>query len=345
MRRLLLSFLLVFLFITDAIPKIKGQLRDISSIVGIRDNQLIGYGIVAGLKGTGDSKKSKLLLETAANMLQKLDINVNIESINSRNIASVIVTAIIPPFKKEGDTIDVTVSSIGDAKNISGGILLQTQLRGADGIIYAIAQGSVVTYAEKQRGKAQAVNVGYIPGSAVVEREIPMEYINNNAITLSLISDDWKTISQVVNEINTKFPEANAKAENMNNIDLTIPAEFSEKVHEFISSLQEIEIEYEEISKVVFDNRTKTIVMGGDVKVSSVAIAHGDLKLVIEKSLEEMDFEEEKEENTIFMIEESADVRNIVDGLNSVGASVDDIIAILTALKNAGALKSKLIIL
>lgn len=342
------------------------SLKDIVSIEGVRDNQLLGYGLVVGLKGTGDRQQTLFPAQSLANVLQRMGVTVSATLITVKNTAAVMVIGTLPPFAEPGMKIDVTASSIGDAANLQGGLLIMTSLRAADGQVYAVAQGPVVTggfVAAAGAGNARTVNhptVGRIPEGALVERPAP-SIAPKTAVRLQLREMDFGTASLVAEAINHKFSASGpqlAHAENGAVITVAIPPEYVNHPVEFVAALERLTVDPERPSKIVVNERTGTIVMGKDVHVAPVAILHGDLTIEVQTTMAvsqpaglsqgttqvvpvtKVAATEEKAKNV--MLKEGATIEDLVRGLNAIGSTPRDIIAILEDLRAAGALDAEL---
>jgi flagellar P-ring protein precursor FlgI len=267
------------------------RLKELVSIEGVRDNQLLGYGLVVGLAGTGDRRQTVFSAQSLANMLERMGVSVPPTAIRVNNTAAVMATASLPPFAQPGSRIDVTVSSIGDASNLQGGLLLLTSLRGADGQVYAVAQGPVVTggFAAKSGGTGSTVNhptVGRAPEAGIVERAAP-SVAPRSPVRLQLREPDFTTSARIVESINRKFGNertAAAQAESAGVIQVPIPAEYSRRATEFIAELESLTVEPDRRARVVINERTGTIVLGRDVRIAPVAILHGNLSVEVQTS-------------------------------------------------------------
>ncbi len=338
------------------------RIKDISKVQGVRSNQLQGYGIVVGLNGTGDSNSSIETVQSIANMLRRYGIAVAQGSLKADNVAAVMVTATLPPFVREGDTIDVTVSSMSDADSIQGGTLLQTPLLAADGKVYAVAQGAVSTGGFQARGGGSNVQknfptVGTTPNGAIVERTVEDGLPNDGQLSLSLAQPDFTTAARIASAINAQYGSI-AKATNPGRVDISVPAFYKDNVVNFVSSIEELPVMPDHAAKVIVNERTGTIVMGGDVSVDEVAITQGGLTIHVEKNRQtsqpapfsygstvtakntKVNAKEDKA-NTI-VLPATANVSDIVGALNAVGATPRDTISILQALKASGALHAEL---
>ncbi len=363
-----LPLLLVLISVVSLFAEESRQvlIRDIASIEGIRDNPLIGYGVVVGLKRTGDSQQTLFTTQTLANMLQRLGLQISASTIQVRNIAAVMVTSSLPPFARPGTTLDVTVSSIGDAKSLEGGVLLLTSLHAADGQIYAEAQGPLTLggYTVGANGNTKEVNhvtVGRVPSGGIVERDASIDLTRMKTISLSLREQDFTVTRDVATAINHDFGKQVATAEDSRRVDLNISLMGNSSVPTLIAKVQNISVPIHPPAKVVMNERTGTIVMGGDVKLSPVSVLHGDLtvevtttftvsqplpnskgttEVVPETSLKSRDGPARSIE-----LKEGASVEELINGLHAMGASARDIVAILQAIKAAGGLQAELEVL
>lgn len=354
------------------------RLKDIASVKGVRENQLIGYGLVVGLKGTGDSKQEFTGL-SMSQMLRQMGVDVKADRVDSKNVAAVVVTANLKPFARVGAKMDVTVNSIGDAKSLQGGTLLLTPLRGTDKAVYAVAQGplSVGGFAEGGGGGSSSKNhptIGMIPSGAIIEKEIDMDFSNRNAIRLALHNPDFTTAARVVKTINQELGGIYARARDSSTIDLMVPFDYEGGVVELMAMVERLSVEQDNAAKVVINERTGTIVVGSAVRVSTVAVAHGNLTVEVKESektttetvgatapgqqvpdaLVPGKREESVKETTVTVNEpgdklinvpQGATLGDVVKGLNSLGVTPRDLIGILQALKAQGALQAELEIL
>jgi flagellar P-ring protein FlgI len=340
------------------------RLKDLVSIEGARENPLMGYGLVVGLNGTGDRQQTLFPYQSLANLLLRMGVSVSASAITVKNTAAVMVTATLPAFAQTGMQIDVTEAAIGDARNLQGGILLLTSLRGADGQVYATAQGPVVTggFAAGNTQTAQMVNhptVGRSPNGAIVERPAP-SVIPKSAVRLQLRQSDFTTSIRIAEAVNKKFPEAEtplAHAENAGLVSVTIPAAFAARATEFIADLESLTVDPDRAARVVVNERTGTIVLGKDVRISPVAILHGNLSVEIQTTFAvsqpslgsqgqtqvvpqtTVGAKEEKSRNVV--LSEGATVEQLVRALAAIGSTPRDIIAILQNLRAAGALEAE----
>ena len=338
------------------------RIKDIASFSGVRDNQLIGYGLVVGLGGTGDKTSSVFTMRSMVNMLERMGVSVDMRQMKPKNVAAVMVTAKMPVSSKPGTRLDVTVSSLGDATSLLGGVLLQTPLPGVDGKIYGLAQGSMTLGGFSVEGEAatatkNVTTVGIIPGGALVERSVPFEFNDQDKLTLHLRQPDFSTSMQMAERLNAAMGGQFATATDAASVDVAIPPEYRGNLVPLMASVENIEITPDNPAKVVVDEKTGTVVLGKDVRISRAAVAHGNLSVLIS---EYQDVSQPgpfssgntvvtpqteinvNEQNRRLMMVEGATLQELVDGLNAIGATPRDLITILRTLKNAGALHAEL---
>lgn len=347
---------------TTALAAPEVRLKDIAQVQGARGNQLVGYGLVVGLEGTGDSKGALFTAQSVANMLQRFGIQVPAGQLKVKNIAAVMVTAHLPPFAREGSRIDVTVSSIGDARSLQGGTLLQTPLMGADGNVYAVAQGpvSVGGFGASSGGSSQQKNhltVGRIPGGALVEREVPASVLHDNHILITLNEPDFTTAARVASAIRQKFPQTLPRAVDAATIRLELSGEEREDAVALIAALQEITVQPDTPARVIINERTGTVVLGGRVTLSPAAVAHGNLTVRIEAKPQvsqpaplsggttvvttRRDVRVTEQSERLTALPEAVTIDQLVKALNLLGVSPRDLMSILQALRAAGALHAE----
>ncbi|WP_456380369.1 flagellar basal body P-ring protein FlgI [Hydrogenimonas sp.] len=352
-RWMVVGWILLFpLFLEGA------KIKEICNVIGVRDNQLIGYGLVVGLNKTGDGTTSKFTLQTIANMLQSMNIKLDPKDIKSKNVAAVMVTATLPPFARQGDRIDVVVSSMGDAKSLEGGTLLMTPLKGVDGRIYALAQGSVTIGGRNGRGGGTLnhATAGRIPGGALVEQEVAFDLYSQNRATLSLKEASFQNAIAIQNRLNRHYRGRVAVAVDARTIRLQKPAGFS--MIEFLAEAGELSIDYTRKPRIVIDERTGTIVSGVDIEVEPVMITHGDIVIKIDERKELPTISKKNEavnigkstqvqpgNHAVVTRKGATTVANIARALKKLGASPKDIISILETMKDAGAIHADLHIL
>lgn len=371
LSRLLPAFSFIFVIIpavvncqqTDA--DLSVRVKDLADIEGVRGNQLIGYGLVVGLNRTGDKVQQNLYArQTLQNLLERMGISAQAAALKPENIATVLVTANLPPFSRQGSKLDLTVSSIGDAKSLQGGTLILTPLKGIDGQVYAIGQGSVSIggISAGNAGNSVEINhptVGRVPNGATVERSVPTELAANNQLTLVLRNDDFSTAAKLNKIINAKFGMGTAKALDGRNIEVKLPESFNDNRVGFIAELETLRLTPEKIAKIIINERTGTIIMGREVKIAGVAISQGGVTVRIGTEYEvvqaapltnvqdntvvpitTVDVKEKKPESII--LPDGATIDEVVRGLRTIGVSARDIISILQAIKSAGAMNAEL---
>lgn len=328
-------------------------IKDLAGTVGVRDNQLIGYGLVVGLNGSGDGTSSKFTIQSISNLLQGMNIKVNADDIKSKNTAAVMVTAKLPAFAKSGDKLDITVSSMGDAKSLQGGTLLLTALRAIDGEIYAIAQGVIsvggITGGAGGRGGNHSTSASII-GGANVEREIPQNFAQTENLSLSLKNASFKTASDIERALNASFQNEVAQALDSRTIKLNRPDDMS--AVEFMARVLEQDINFTPENKVIIDERTGTVIAGVDVEVEPILITHKDITIKIApqsataQTNSEVDMKDggviDPSTNTLRINARKSTVANVARMLNKLGASPTDIISIMQNLKRAGAINAEL---
>lgn len=341
------------------------RLKDVASIEGVRDNQLLGYGVVVGLNGTGDKRTTVFSVQALANLLRRMGITVDPTAIQVRNVAGVMVTATLPPFAQPGTKIDITAAAIGDATNLQGGLLVMTSLRGADGQVYAVAQGPVLTggFVAGRGGATQTVNhptVGRLPEGAIVERA-PPSIEPSSHLKLQLHEADFTTATHIVDAVNRHFAVdglAVAKAESSAVVAVDVPAAYASRPVEFVSEMENLTVESGRRQKIVINERTGTIVLGKDARISPVAIMHGALSVEVRTTLAvsqpapfssgtttvtpetNVAVQENKAKNII--LQEGATVEELVRALQAIGSTPRDVIAILQNMRAAGALEAEI---
>ena len=335
------------------------RVKDIARVQGDRDNQIYGLGLIVGLQGTGDGSGSRANIQMIANMLEGFGITVSANDLRLRNIAAVMVTADLPTSLRTGDRLDVTISSIGDAKSLQGGFLLQTPLQAANGQVFAVAQGPVSIGGFVVRGGAGGqtnhTTVGTVPGGAIVERELEVaDFGANGFVSMVLLQPDFTTASRLVQVVNEVYQQDLARARDQGTVEIRIPVEYTSNVIGFIAELEELPIRPDANARVVINERTGTVVMGSQVRIASIAVSHGNLKVQIQQSgglggdladSRELTDETQQEYSQTTVLGGTPNVQDLVDALNAVGATPRDIIAILQAVKAAGALFGDLIII
>lgn len=354
-----------FILFAVCAPSQAVRIKDIANIKGVRHNQLVGYGLIVGLNGTGDDDDLRYTIQSMAAMLEKMGVTVRAEDIESENVAAVMVTAELPPFARVGTQIDVIVSSIGDAENLQGGTLLFTPLKAADGQVYAIAQGPVSTGGFQAAGNAGGgvqknfPTVGRVPGGAIIEKEISINFNQKKILTFVLHQPDFTTASRMARAINAAVNDQIARTQDAGTIEVQVPQKYSGNVVELATLIENLGVTPDSISKVVINERTGTVIMGKNVRISTVAIAHGNLSIQIKERKDvsqplplsrggqtvvvpDSDVLVEEGSKPLFLVESGVSIGEVVRALNALGVSPRDLISIFQALKAAGALQAEL---
>ncbi|GAA8747033.1 flagellar basal body P-ring protein FlgI [Helicobacter pylori] len=322
------------------------KIGDIASVVGVRDNQLIGYGLVIGLNGTGDKSGSKFTMQSISNMLESVNVKISADDIKSKNVAAVMITASLPPFARQGDKIDIHISSIGDAKSIQGGTLVMTPLNAVDGNIYALAQGAIVSGNSSNLLSANIIN------GATIEREVSYDLFHKNAMVLSLKNPNFKNAIQVQNTLNKVFGNKVAIALDPKTIQITRPERLS--MVEFLALVQEIPINYSAKNKIIVDEKSGTIVSGVDIIVHPIVVTSQDITLKItkeplndSKNTQDLDnnMSLDTAHNTLSSNGKSITIAGVVKALQKIGVSAKGMVSILQALKKSGAISAEMEIL
>lgn len=346
------------------------RIKDVAQLGGVRENQLVGYGLVTGLAGTGDDLKKVLFTRQALyNMMVRQGITVNptdFEKINAKNVAAVMVTATLPPFAKPGSTIDVEVASIGDSKSLAGGNLLMTALKGPDNKVYAVAQGPMTIGAFSFGGKAAKAQknhptVGRIANGALVEQTVPVTLGQSGALSYRLRSSDFTTASNMSEAINKTFGAGTATPVDSTTVSVNIPEDSKTNLVSFISQLESLPLDVDTNARVVINERTGTIVMGQNVRLSTVAVSHGNLSIVIHERSDVVqpnplapgqtvitprtNVSVVEDPGELIVVKEGVNISDVADALNALGATPRDLIAIFQAIKAAGAMQGELVVL
>lgn len=329
-RIFLLSFLLISI-LTPLLAQPNVRIKDITIVQGIRENQLIGIGLVTGLGGKGDSASNPLLQKTLAGFVSHFGLDIEQEDIKSKNCAVVSVTAQIPPFIREGDKIDVVVSSLGDAKSIDGGMLIQTNLKASNGKAYLAAQG-IITSGDMP---GSSKSVGLIPGGAIVERQVLSDFITNGAIALVLKHPDFTTANNIYKAIMAAFPEVNATVPDSSMVKIVVPGDKINNPVDFIAGIESLTVMPDMPGKVVINAKSGIVVMGKDVKIGKVAVSCRGAEISIG---DEDSFFGDEETSEQFLLNDAPNVDNLVETLKTLGLDTDTIIEVLKAIDKAGAL-------
>jgi flagellar P-ring protein precursor FlgI len=364
MKRILCITLLLLAMANSALAI---RIKDMASFDGVRDNQLIGYGLVVGLNGSGDSDQTRFSVQSLANVLERMGISVSRADISVKNVAAVMVTTNLPPFAKQGTAIDVLVSSLGDAKSIAGGTLLLTPLKGGDGQVYAVAQGGVLTNSFSYGGQASSAQknhptAGRVPGGGLVERELPNVLAGRSSLRLNLHRPDFTTASRMAEAINAKFKARLASCGDPGALTLQIPDSYQGRTVEFVADLERLEVQPDSPARVVLNERTGTIVMGENVRIATVAVSHGNLTLYIKETpqvsqpaplskkgetvvVPRTTVKVSEGEGGLALVREGANIGDVVRALNTLGVTPRDLIGIMQSIKAAGALQAELTVI
>lgn len=311
-----------------ALPVRAERIKDIADIGGVRDNQLVGYGLVVGLAGTGDGSQAQFTIQGLVNMLENMGVHVPADKLKVKNVASVMVSGTLPPFARQGQRLDVQVSSMGDAKSLMGGTLLVTPLKGLDGRVYAMAQGQLAIGGKEDN---RHLTVARISSGATVEREVAGNILASGRLGISLKQSDFITAGRMARAINGALGEKAARAVDGATVELTVPEKFHGREVEMLATIEGLEIKVENPARVILDERTGTVVMGGQVRLSPVAVAHGKLTVSVGGG-----------KGQLLNLKDGSTLTDLVNALNSVGASPREMVAIFQAIKAAGALKAEL---
>ena len=343
------------------------RVKDIASLRGARDNQLIGFGIVVGLDGTGDSAESLLSRKPIINALERIGISLDSADIAGRSLAAVWLTATLPPFAKSGQRLDVTAATIGDSISLRGGVLIMTPLRGPNRLVYAVAQGPIAgiprgvsradalpaeELANLPIGQRMVASVGTIPGGAIVEREINLNLNSRARLYMNLRSPDFTTAFRLAKLINQTLGIRSARAKDAGTVEISVPDSYLGNTVELVSYIENLEISPDNTAQVVLDERSGTVVMGGSVRISPIAISQNGLSMQVKLPTPEQQEDAENQaaadanslRSDVFMLKGGADLKEIVDGFNKIGASSRDLIEVLKSVKAAGALHADLVI-
>lgn len=343
------------------------RVKDIAYVQGVRDNQLYGYGLVIGLQGSGDSQIFRVTRQMAVNIFEKLGVLISEADFQSKNVAAVMITVNIPAFSRPGDKLDVVVSSIGDSKSLEGGVLLQTALQGADNEVYAVAQGPLSIGGYNIEGQSQSLRknistTAYISNGAIVEKEIHSSFLYGKSLSVILRDPDFTTANRLVDAINNLYPNT-AKSIDAAVVNIIPPGDFQSEdtIVRFVANIEELYIIPDSIARIIINERTGTIVAGENVRISTVAIAHGNLSITINEKPEvsqpgalssgqtvvvpRTNIEAIEEERKLNVIQEGVTISDVARALNVLGVTPRDLISIFQAIKKAGALHAELVIM
>ena len=341
------------------------HLRDLVDASGARENQLVGYGLITGLAGTGDDLTVPYTRQSVLSMLRRLGVQVDSNQIMLRNVAAVIVTANLPAFAKQGTKLDITISSVGNAKSLAGGTLVQTMMKGSDNKVYAVAQGNMVIGGFDAKGasgggtKQGTVNAGRIPEGAIVEREVNTNIVEGGALKLELRNPGFSVASRIAEAVNAKFPNS-ASALDGGSVKVKVPAGFETRHVELMAALEDIEVTPVRRARVVINERTGTIVAGGDVRLSPAAVVHGSLTITVKEApiasqpgafgqgqtqvLQRSDVKVTDPPKDVTYMKPAATLADVASALGSLGLSPRELAGVLQALKTANALEAELVV-
>ncbi len=380
--KLLFLIILVFSFNLPA-AGMAARIKDISSIKGVRPNQLFGYGLIIGLNGSGDKGGTSFTAQGLANMLEHMGIDISAEDVKVKNVAAVVVSATFPPFARIGKKIDVILSSIGDAKSLQGGTLLLTPLKGVDGKVYALAQGPVVIGGYSVGGEAGGgvtknhPTVGRISGGATIEREIPLSIMDKKELTIILNNPDFNTAARAAHAINLILGKSFAMPIDSGTLKLKVPEKFQDKMVNLIAKIGDLQVVPDSVAKVIVNEKTGTVVVGENVRIQTIAVAHGNLHIQIKETKQvsqplafapsgkggaasqmeggivvapggstvvtpESEVGVAEENSHLLLIPEGRSIGELVKALNAIGVTPRDLITILQTIKAAGALQGEL---
>lgn len=329
MKKLALAILLLSLNATAA------RLKDVASIRGVRENQLIGYGLVVGLKGTGDTQ-AEFTSKSFARLIEKLGVQLDKKDISSKNVAAVIITATLPPFAKAGNPLDITVSAVGDAASLVGGTLLQAPLRAGNDEIFAVAQGAISVLGD---GKDIHTTVGRVPNGAMIERDIQADFASRKMYRMTLHNPDFTTAARTILTINKELGGQYASAKDAGTVDIITPPAYENRGVELMATIEAIEINPDQKAKVIINEKTGTIVIGEKVRISKVGLSHGNITLkVVDEKTKKLTPVDDK----VALLDTGANVGDLVQALNKLGVTPKDLISILQSIKAAGALHGEL---
>lgn len=364
------SLVIAALAFAAALPPAEARadkLRDVADVVGARDNQLLGYGIVTGLNGTGDDTSSPMAAQSVLSMLRRLGVQIDGKQMRMRNVAAVVVTASIGPFVRSGTKIDVTVSSIGNAKSLAGGVLVQTLLKGADQKTYAVAQGNVLTGGYKAGGasgssvQAGATNAGRIPEGAIVEREIPTAIISGDTLTLALRKPSFSVAAKMVEAIDKQLGPGAARADDGGSVAVKVPKPYAGKPAALMAALEELEVGTVRRARVVVSERTQTIVASGDVRLAPAVVVHGGLTIVVREAPQvsqpaplanagtttttpRTNIDVSEGDKSVRLMPRAASLADVASALGALGLSPRELAGVLEALRTAGSLEAEVVI-
>jgi flagellar P-ring protein precursor FlgI len=353
--------------LADTGKRLEQRLKDVASLQGVRSNQLLGYGVVVGLDGSGDKDQTKFTVQALTNLMARQGLSIDPKAVKVKNVAAVMVTADLPAFSRPGQKIDVTVSSTGDAKSLAGGTLLMTPLHGSDSQVYAVAQGPLLVggFSASAGGASVTKNhptAGRIPDGALVERSVAgVDFNQRSSLKYSLLEDDFTTAVRVAGAINEELGQTAAKPMDARNVDVLVPSEFQGRVVELVARLENLSVQLQPKSRVVVNEKTGTVIMGAEVRLGAVSIVQGGLSIMVTSTpqvsqpsplskgktvtAEKKEITAQEEKIKSLSIESGVTVGKLAEMLNALGVTSRDLVAILQAMKDAGALNADLRIL
>lgn len=367
MHRLSLVVLVLLALLGHSHVARADRLRDLCDVVGARENQLVGYGVVSGLNGTGDDLTAPFATQSLRSLLHRLGVQVDGKQVRLKNVAAVIVTATIPAFARQGSHLDVTVASIGNAKSLRGGVLIQTPLHGADRKTYAVAQGALLIGGFSASGGGSSVTdgvttTGRIPNGSLIEREIPTVFSNNGKVQLALKAPDFSTAQRILVAVEKELGKGTARALDGGTIEVNAPKALADHPVELIAKLSEVDVEPVQFARVVINERTGTVVAGGDVRLSPVAIAQGGITISVQETHEvsqpgpfsagqtkdvkntQIKTDEVKPPAALTYLNGAATLADVAQALSTFGVTPRELASILQALKTAGALRAEVVV-
>lgn len=363
MRRKTIGMAMVIGLLVMSQAALAARIKDLAAVKGIRSNQLVGYGLIVGLDGTGDKSGTEFTIQSLVNMMEQMGVHVSPNQVKVKNVAAVMVTAKMLPFSRIGNRVDVMVSSVGDAKSLVGGTLLLTPLRGVDGKVYALAQGAVSVGGVGAGGGGGAVTknhllVARVAGGGTIEREVPVSLDGKQSLTLTLFNPDFTTALRVSETINDTFQMPVARAIDSGTLSLSIPGNHQANVAGFLARVETLNVIPDSVARIVVNEKTGTVVVGENVRISTVAISHGNLSISVREGRDvsqpqpfaegrtvvtpQTDIQITEDANKLMVIESQSTIRELVRALNAVGVTPRDLISIFQSIKAAGALQAEL---
>jgi flagellar P-ring protein FlgI len=371
MNRFVAMWLIVIALLAVGSTAHAEKIRDLADVSGARENQLVGYGLVSGLAQTGDDFSVPFAAQSIMSLLRRLGVQVDptqLQQMRLRNVAAVVVTASLPAFAKPGTRIDVTVSSLGNARSLSGGVLVQTVLKGPDQHAYAVAQGSLLVGGYEAKGatgsylRAGQMNAGRIAEGALVEREVPTTFVTNGTLRLELRVPGFTVAARVAEAVNTKLGPDSAKPVDGGSVDVKVPADYTSKVVELMAVLEDLEVAPVRRARVVINERTGTIVAGGDVRLAPVAVVHGSLTIVVKETqtpgavaatpgavvavggARKTDIQADEGRRGLNYVPAAPTLSDVATALSQLGLSPRELTSVLQALRGAGALEAEVVV-